>query len=279
MPRIQKGAVAEPPITPPPAEPDPELEAYVPPPPRLEPPDPKRKPVTRLHSIDAPWMSGFCANEAQLTGALADQAEPGAAERIHARCPGAVTSGNGTTTICGCPGHQGEHRCHICGHVSEGGEGFDLDRRRCTDIEACAERLHTAAIAAANTPLSRMLREVKASARRGESNDSTVPVSRAPSARRVGRPCQCGCAALTGGGIFRPGHDAKLKSVLQKAAAGGDLAAGDELVARHWPRPPGRVANVDTFTPEAAAAYITKRVAERYENMGDQQSDDGGADA
>lgn len=50
--------------------------------------------------------------------------------------------------------------------------------------------------------------------------------------------CACGCGAETGGGKFRPGHDAKLKSALFGVARGEDeqaaAAAIEELAERGW---------------------------------------------
>jgi len=46
--------------------------------------------------------------------------------------------------------------------------------------------------------------------------------------------CQCGCGQLTGGGKFRPGHDAKLKSRLFREMAAGDERAMTELEQRGW---------------------------------------------
>lgn len=52
------------------------------------------------------------------------------------------------------------------------------------------------------------------------------------------KPCECGCGRMArAGSRFLPGHDAKLKSVLRKAAAGeGDRAktALAQLKARGW---------------------------------------------
>lgn len=47
--------------------------------------------------------------------------------------------------------------------------------------------------------------------------------------------CQCGCGAATGPrAMFRPGHDAKHKGNLKRAARRGDQAAIDELAERGW---------------------------------------------
>lgn len=39
------------------------------------------------------------------------------------------------------------------------------------------------------------------------------------------RECSCGCGGMTGGGLFQPGHDAKLRSRLLSAIRAGDEAA------------------------------------------------------
>jgi hypothetical protein len=73
--------------------------------------------------------------------------------------------------------------------------------------------------------------------------------SRAPKAPIVPQQCHCGCGAMTKGGRFQAGHDAKLKGWLVKdarmvrAADAGQrptkteaLRAMAELIARGWPR-------------------------------------------
>jgi len=51
------------------------------------------------------------------------------------------------------------------------------------------------------------------------------------------KPCECGCKEMTRrGSRFKPGHDAKLKSALMKAAAKGDTKAQEELLSRGWVR-------------------------------------------
>jgi precorrin-8X/cobalt-precorrin-8 methylmutase len=55
----------------------------------------------------------------------------------------------------------------------------------------------------------------------------------APRPRRGLRPCECGCG-LEGPGRFRPGHDAKLRSRLIKAVAGGDQEASARLAELGW---------------------------------------------
>lgn len=71
-----------------------------------------------------------------------------------------------------------------------------------------------------------------------EAKMSSKPVAKPvakPAATKKAKPiCGCGCGARTGGGVFRPGHDAKLKSELFKRSKAGDEAATAELVKRNW---------------------------------------------
>lgn len=52
----------------------------------------------------------------------------------------------------------------------------------------------------------------------------------------TGRTCECGeCGETVGSRArFRPGHDAKLKSRLLKAARGGDTEAIERLIKLGW---------------------------------------------
>lgn len=46
-------------------------------------------------------------------------------------------------------------------------------------------------------------------------------------------PCECGCKKMVAR-HFAPGHDARLKGVLRRAAAEGDAKAKAELRRRGW---------------------------------------------
>ena len=48
------------------------------------------------------------------------------------------------------------------------------------------------------------------------------------------KPCADGCGAMTRGGDFLPGHDARHKGRLLTAARSGDAAARAELLERGW---------------------------------------------
>lgn len=236
-------------------------EEYVPPRPELPRIDRKKKPVRNLSGKDAlPYYSGFCEQESRTEGE--------AAGLLHGRCKGGFINGGGVVTLCACPHHNGETRCLICGTVV-GQDEFDADFRVCLDAEACADVLHQKAIASAHTPVARMIREVKAQAR-GLDPDAPAKPKREktdPAQRRQGRPCECGCGLLTGGGKFRPGHDAKLKAALR----GGTRTSHTygELLARGWDKGDLDNRQKDLGQAEIDQAggpeeYIATRVAQRY---------------
>lgn len=52
--------------------------------------------------------------------------------------------------------------------------------------------------------------------------------------RAAGSPCQCGCDGTTAGGRYLPGHDARHKSQLIKAALAGSDDAAAQLKERNW---------------------------------------------
>ena len=59
--------------------------------------------------------------------------------------------------------------------------------------------------------------------------------AKATTVRPEPKPCECGCGKLAkGGSKFLPGHDAKLRSRLRKAAERGDAKAKAALSARGW---------------------------------------------
>lgn len=48
------------------------------------------------------------------------------------------------------------------------------------------------------------------------------------------KQCACQCGAITAGGDFLPGHDAKRKGQLLTAARAGNTEAAEELIRRRW---------------------------------------------
>lgn len=71
---------------------------------------------------------------------------------------------------------------------------------------------------------------------------------------RTPKPCLCGCDETTGGGDFRPGHDARYKSKLVTAALEGDQAAIDKLEQRNWTKFLDKARNRGTARTERTAA-------------------------
>lgn len=62
---------------------------------------------------------------------------------------------------------------------------------------------------------------------------ATPGTARPPRAPRASggapRPCGCGCTEMTGGGIYRPGHDARHAGNLQKRVVAKELTAAEAI--------------------------------------------------
>lgn len=88
----------------------------------------------------------------------------------------------------------------------------------------------------ANDPEVQKLKQL--AAEKKESDRAIAKAKKADTAkqqrRATGNSCECGCGGTTGGGRFLPGHDAKLKSQLVKAALSGDSNATADLERRGW---------------------------------------------
>lgn len=174
----------------------------------------------------------------------------------HARCPGAARN-LGKILRCGCGCVDG--RCLACGNRNHD----ELNGWACADPQACADTI--AARTAAN-PLreeleivrlmggearrlalhERLVRQIQADVKASGIDDEighdvAADLGRKPRKPRqpkTSRPtsgtCVCGCAGTTKGGRFQPGHDARLKSQLRKAASGGDHGAVQRLIELGW---------------------------------------------
>jgi len=81
-----------------------------------------------------------------------------------------------------------------------------------------------------NRPPTRVAPSTDTVARREDSGAPARPPTRQT---RWQRSCECGCGA-EGPGRFRPGHDAKLRSLLLKRIAAGDADAAERLTALGW---------------------------------------------
>ncbi len=119
----------------------------------------------------------------------------------HDLCPGGVLNGNLTEVyLCGCTEHELRVRCLDCNNRNA--DEVSRETWTCIDAEACT---------------------AKREKRRREA-DEALYGGRAPEARREAKErapkapakpktgsCLC-CGETTGGGLFRPGHDAKYLS-------------------------------------------------------------------
>lgn len=143
--------------------------------------------------------------------------------------------------ICYCVNCDKAVRCLDCGNQFP--ENVNAETWRCWDPLMCRDRIR---LRQSSDRLWRMIQECKtASARRRKENRLRREVVRSEVgpevedrvAKRSPRPaegfCEC-CGVRTKGGKFAPGHDARLKSRLKKAASAGNKAAHKELVERGW---------------------------------------------
>lgn len=103
------------------------------------------------------------------------------------------------------------HQCRECGRkgTTLDDHGQCVDRTNCANaiLEASTQRAAARAAAKAETP-----------AKRSPSGGSATK-----------RPCKCGCGEMTGGGMYRPGHDARHVSALTRAVKAGETALHDAV--------------------------------------------------
>lgn len=184
------------------------------------------------------WRCGFCE-----TG-------------YHGSCPGAVRSGvdeYGKPRVLLCYCCKRPARCLNCGNESE--QDVHPELWECIDLGACHARIDQRK---QSNPLWRQLQECKvhavATRRRqreladrlkaeiGPEPDSFDLITEETIDERVRRgwrpkktsgTCVC-CGAVTKGGEFAPGHDAKFKSRLLKEAKAGDADSLALLEDRGW---------------------------------------------
>lgn len=131
----------------------------------------------------------------------------------HGSCPRAVANGERPRKIwpCSCrePGCMGGGvlRCLDC-KTEMAGE-VSPSTWQCIDLDACRARQNRRLDA---NPVIQQLREFTTVPTIGETKPTkrTAKAAVANKPRREPRDCTCGCGEQTGGGLFRPGHDARL---------------------------------------------------------------------
>jgi hypothetical protein len=178
----------------------------------------------------------------------------GGPELRHRHCPGAIDSGKSLWICpCGCK----PLTCIACKST----EAVSPNTWRCADRDEC-----DAAVAAnvAKDPVIRAIREVteRAHAREAAERAARPVHPKAEIPRPAAGKCECGCGSATKS-RFAMGHDARLRGVLQRAFAAGDVEAGRELAARGgiWASKAPGVA-----VPDAPEAFVAARVAARLES-------------
>lgn len=141
-------------------------------------------------------------------GVMASRVSP---EELHATCraPGECA--------CDCEAARGG-RCVNCGrtrHADELESATGYDGASCVDRKSCAEAM------LASPPAAK-----PAKATLGQRDPSRTPPARpkAPKPSRGPAPaCTCGCGDTTGGGMYKPGHDAKhLKRLFEDVRGGSE---------------------------------------------------------
>lgn len=177
----------------------------------------------------------------------------------HQQCPGAIRiPATERVIICKCCVPE-SGMCTTCG--SRGVGEIDPITWYCLDRYACSARVQQRC---EQSPLYQMLQDARldgAAKRRRQRLEiariqTELPTDEIDSfaLRGNGRPrgparpksgaCLC-CGEPTKGGKFRPGHDAKYKGKLQRAALAGDQSAVTTLTEHGWSLPKGVVAAVE----------------------------------
>lgn len=169
-------------------------------------------------------MGAVVVNDANICTAcqLARMLERGvlspAVEAGHSSCEG----NEQMPCACGCDYSRG-HACKECLR-----KGMDLDEGgQCRDRRDCANAI---LMAAAARKADRVQKAAEAPPKRSGGRASGAP-----------RDCHCGCGEQTGGGMYRPGHDARHVSQLTARVKAGELtveaaerevAHSDKLIAK-----------------------------------------------
>lgn len=160
----------------------------------------------------------------------------------HKYCPRAVKNGEARIWPCGCtdPDCRGGSilRCLTCKNETPG--EISPAMWECLDPEACQVRVNKRL---ANNPAYQAIKEsnrMPTAAKKAVAKAATKP-------KAEPRDCGCGCDEQTGGGLFRPGHDARLVSTKVKEVGEGrftvaakkaalkefrDIGASEKLVAK-----------------------------------------------
>lgn len=167
--------------------------------------------------------AGICV-ACQLARLLETGVFSSAVDAGHSSCEGEETR----PCSCGCDYSRGA-ACKECQR-----KAMDLDDHgQCRDRRDCSNAILTAHAALKSERAAR----AAAAPEKRKGGGSTTPK----------RPCTCGCGEVTGGGLYRPGHDAAHCSRLVKAVVAGGMTESDALA---------EVAHSDKLVAKVKAAVL-----------------------
>lgn len=160
----------------------------------------------------------------------------------HDLCPGGILNGNGTEVyLCGCGEHELVVRCLDCNNKTPG--EVSRETWTCVDAEACQQkrdkrrREADEALFGGRTP--------------AKVSEARERAPKAPAKPKTGK-CLC-CGETTGGGLFRPGHDAKyLTRFVERVKSDPNPAGALDVALAAWE---------SQGISEALRAKLQKRVA------------------
>lgn len=183
------------------------------------------------------YLSGFCsaANLIEKGILPSREGDPGA---LRAKCPGVFITNRAVPVLnpkpgqpgtklergplyCCDPSHEGQdlNVCKTCGAI---GEMLDPTEFTCIETEECTARVRERL---EGNPTYQLIQEIR--------SDIAERAEEAPTRDRERKHGRCEhCGEATSGGLFQPGHDAKLKGILIRAAEAGDQEALAELIYR-----------------------------------------------
>lgn len=115
------------------------------------------------------------------------------------------------------------------------GDVLEIEFMPSTETEAQLEAIQNAFPSDAEVEFGDYSRKTQTSRKTSSANKAASNGAARKSKKGTPRECGCGCGEMTGGGIFRPGHDARHKgNLLRRIDEGGaDGEAALEELAKH----------------------------------------------
>lgn len=171
--------------------------------------------VVEVESLEVFVPSAVCdvCQAARLVeaGVMPSSLEP---DYIHQGCR---TPGD---CACGCEYSEGA-RCVNCGRLRpmRDLEQADGEHASCVDRAACGASMLSDGPAAPEPA------KAKSGPKAARPRAASAPRAPRPKAEKVTPPCKCECGELTGGGMYRPGHDSRhVKRLVEEVRHGSKSA-------------------------------------------------------